>query len=277
MSFGLVSFPIRLHTAVREQDVKLHNVHRDCGSRVSMPKVCRTCDREVEAADLIYGYEYAKDLQVLIEKGDLDDLPLSSSTAVEVSAFVPLADVPALLFQKSYYVGPDARGKVGHKAYALFRDVLAETGKAAVAKLAMRSKEQVCLIRPHGKALAITLLHWPDELVASDDVEGLAGDVEVSEAERALALQLVESLSKPAAVINEAKDEYRLALSTLVEAKVAGSETAPIPLKPHPERSPVVDLVTALEQSIAKIKPRRRRAAGAPKKARAKAAAAPAA
>ena len=252
VTFGMVSFPVRLYGAARDKDLRFNQVHKACGQRVNAPTVCRTCNVEVTRDELVKGYAVSKDQLVLLEENDFEALPLASVQAVEVIAAVDEAELPFVMADKTYWVGPDDRARVGHKAFVLFRDALARKGQVAVGRIAMRAgKENLCVVRPYGKALALTLLHWGDELVDSGAVEESVAEVAVSEAEAALADKLLDSLRSEPDVLFEQRDAYREALETLIEAKLSGQEPVRLPAVKPAES---VDLLAALEASLAAAK-----------------------
>ena len=245
ISFGMVSVPVRMFAVIREKEIRFHQVHVACGSRTNAPTVCRTCDREVERTELVKGYDTGNGI-VLLEEQDFETLPLESSKAIQVTRFVPAEELPVVMTAKSYYLAPDERTKAPQKGFVLLRDVLQETGQAAIGKLARSGKEQLVALLPEGRALLMLYLHWPDEVSASGDVEALVDDVEVSVAERRLAKELVSALAGPFEGVREEKDEYRAALEELIASKEAGK-----PLPAMAERSaPAPDMLDALRASI---------------------------
>lgn len=248
VSFGLVNFNVRLYGAATSRDVSFNQVHASCNSRIKSPIWCPSCERMVERTELIKGYTVSKEQLVVLDEQDMAQLPLNSTKVVEIVAVVPAADVPTQMVEKSYWVGPDDRTKVGHKPFALLRDVLAAKNVVAIGRIAMRSgKENLVALRPHGKALEMTILYWADELVDSGAVEETVSDVEISPAERSLAETLVASLEQPIDVVFEQRDAYRDAVEALVEAKLQGKEPLRAPEMPKVES---VDLMAALEASI---------------------------
>lgn len=252
VSFGLVQFPVRLYGSVQDRTVRFHTVHRECGSRTNAPTVCRTCDREVtDKAELVKGYAVSKEQLVLLDDGDFENLPLVSTKTVEITECVFPELVPLEMQEKVYYVGPDERQRVGHKAFVLFRDALAKTGKVAIGRIALRTgRENLCAIRPHGDALALQVLHWGDELAGSTDVEASVQQVQVAPEEAKLAEQLIGSLVKDGdSQLFEYRDAYREALELMIDDKLAGKEPTRMPEQPKQESA---DLLAALQASLKK-------------------------
>ncbi len=285
ISFGLVHIPVKLYTATESRDVRFHMLHRACHTPIRYRKFCPACGREVEAEEIARGYEYAGGRYVLVEDEDLDALPLRTDRAVEILDFVRLDEIDPVFFEKTYFLEP-AEG--GAKAYALLRHAMERTGRAAVAKVALRSKESLAAIRlynglPAGAAngsaagaangpaagvgargggglsggvpiLVLETMFFPDEIRSYAQLAEAYRPVAVNERELAMAVHLIESLSvsfQP----EKYRDEYREALLEVIEDKVAGREVV-TPEAPEPAR--VVDLMRALEESIRMAEERRR-------------------
>jgi len=243
----MVQFPIRLHGAATDRNIRFNQVHKECKQRTNSSTVCRHCARDVERSELVKGYEVTKGQMVLLEENDFANLPLNSVKSVEVIATVDPDDIPVSMVVKTYWVGPDDRVKVGHKAFVLFREALDRSGMVAIGRIAMTAgRETLVAIRPWGKALALTTLHWSDELVASATVEETVSDVEISEAEADLADKLVGSLLNAVDVM-EQKDAYREALESVIDAKLSGTEPVKMPERQETES---VDLMAALTASV---------------------------
>jgi len=253
ISFGMVNVPVRFYGVVREKDVRFNQVHRECGSRTNAPTVCRMCDREVERTELVKGYDTGAGI-VLLEEQDFEGLPLESSKAITVTRFVPAAELPVVMAAKSYYLAPDERTKAPQKGFVLLRDVLAETGQAAIGKLARSGKEQLVALLPEGRALLMLYLHWPDEVSASGEVESLIEDVQVSDIERNLAKELVSALAGPFYEVREEHDEYRFALEALLASKQDGTA---LPTLTERAAVPAPDMLDALRASVEAAKARK--------------------
>lgn len=264
VSFGLVNIPVRLYTATESRDVRFHMLHRACHTPIRYRRYCPTCAREVEMDEIARGYEYARGRYVIVEDEDLAALPLRTDKAVEILDFVRLDEIDPIYFEKTYFLEP-AEG--GAKAYALLRRALAETGRVALAKVALRAKESLAAIRVYrgagtvqpapGEILVMETMFFPDEIRSYAELEGAYRAVEVSERELAVAVHLVESLSASFAP-ERYRDEYREALLAVIEEKAEGEEVV---APPAPEPARVVDLLEALEESLRLARQRRRQAA----------------
>ncbi|SNQ45897.1 Non-homologous end joining protein Ku [Frankia canadensis] len=244
ISFGLVSIPVRLYSATQERDVAFHQVRRSDGSRIRYRRVAEADGGEVSYADIAKGYELPDGQTVVLTDEDFANLPLSTSKAIDVLEFVPLEQVDPIYFAKSYYVEPD---RTGAKPYVLLRDALAESGRVALVKIALRQREQLATLRVRDGVFVLETMIWPDE-VREPDFPFLDEEVEVRPQELAMASSLIETL---AADFDPGRfsDEYRDALQAVIDAKIAGREIVSPP--GAEEREPVGDLMAALRASIA--------------------------
>lgn len=246
ISFGLVSIPIRLYTATESKDVSFNLLHKDCHSRIKQQRYCPHDEQVIEWGDVERGYEYSKDQYVVLDESDFDKVPVKSTKAIEITAFVGLDEVDPQYYERSYYVEPE---DVGRKPYALLLKTLEDTRRVAVAKIAMRQKEQLCLMRPKESALVLQTMFYPDEIRASDELKLPGPEVSVEARELQMARALVDMLSKEFDPM-EYRDEYREALLSVIEAKVTGSAIA----QPPAPQGKVVDLMAALRQSLEDVK-----------------------
>src|SRR3954468_7118653 len=144
ISFGLVSIPVKLYSATEERDVSFYQVHREDGGRIRYKRVCQIDGDEVPYSDIAKGYELANGEVVVLTDEDFPPLPLTTSRAIDVLEFVPLEQVDPLYFSKSYYLEPDAAGA---KPYVLLREALDRSGRVALVKVALRSRESLATLR----------------------------------------------------------------------------------------------------------------------------------
>ena len=246
LSFGLVSIPVKLYAATRSHDVRFHLLHRPCRTPICYQRFCPACERAVAPEEIARGYEHAVGY-VLVEDADFEALPLPTRKTIEILDFVRLDEIDPVYFEPTYFLEP-ADG--GGKAYALLRRVMRETGRVAVAKVALRAKESLACVRVYGREgeglLALATMFYPDEVRSHAELEAALRPAEVSDRELAVARQLVESLSVSFDAARY-RDEYREALLKVIAEKVRGQEVV-APPEPAPTR--VVDLVAALEESI---------------------------
>jgi len=264
ITFGLISIPVRLYSAVQEKRPKFHLLHADDRGRIKYQRICSKCGKEVSWDDLVKGYEVSKDHYVDFTEDELEALGVDSVSAIDVVSFVPLTSIDPIYFNKTYYVAPEPSGL---KAYRLLADALEAEGQVGVAKVAFREKEHLATIRLKDDLFVLETMHWPDEIRAPE-FEELDKKVSVRDAEVKMARQLVQQLSdefKP----EEFEDDYRKAVEALIEKKVEGQE---ITVAPPPEEEPakVVDLMDALRASVDAAKEKKKGAGTQTKKSTAK-------
>ena len=244
ISFGLVSIPVKLYSATEEKDVSFHQVHRDDGGRIRYKRVCQIDGEEVAYSDIAKGYELPSGEVVVLTDEDFSDLPLSTSRAIDVLEFVPLDQVDPMYFSKSYYLEPEGQGA---KPYVLLREALENSGRVALVKVALRSRESLATLRVRHGVFVLEMMLWPDE-IREPDFAFLDEDIDVRKQELAMAESLIESLSgdfEP----EQYSDNYREALQALIEAKVEGREVVQPP-EAATDSGTVVDLMAALRASV---------------------------
>lgn len=251
ISFGLVSIPVRVFSATEEHGVSLRQVHAADGGRIRYKRFCEIDGEEVPYSDIAKGYDLGGGEMVVLTDEDMDSLPLPSTKAVDVLQFVPADQYDPVAAAKSYYLQADS---LGEKPYVLLRDALRATGKVAIVKVALRSRESLAAIRPYGDVLLLQLMLWPEEI---RDAAGLApgADVSVTGAEVKMAEAYIETLTGDFDA-DQYTDEYAAALKSVVDAKVAGREVVTLDEDAEPAAE-VVDLMEALRQSVARAKERR--------------------
>ena len=266
VSFGLITIPVRLYGATEEKDVQFRQVHPKDGGRIRYKRVCEVCGEEVPFAEIGKGYDAGDGRTVVLEASDFEDLPLPTAKQVEIVQFTELDQVDPTYLDTSYFLEPDGPGA---KPYVLLREALAETGRVAIVKVALRSRESLALVRAHGDVLMLHTMLWPDEL-RDGAFAAPATEVKASDAEVGMARMFIEQLSgdfDPTLFT----DSYREALEQLVSAKLAGV-ALPAPAEEVSGQADVVDLVAALKASVEAAKARREAARTAseekPKKSR---------
>jgi DNA end-binding protein Ku len=244
ISFGLVMIPVKLYAATEQKDIAFRQVHREDGGRIRFRRVCSLDGAEVPYEDVAKGYELPGGEMIVLTDDDLAELPLASSKAIEVMHFTPADQLDPILFNRSYYVEPEAAGV---RAYALLRDALERSGRVAIAQVALRQRESLATLRTRDGVLVLETLLWPDE-VRGADFGFLDEDVEVRTQELRMATSLIDSMTVDFDP-DEYHDRYREALQELVEAKVEGREV----LQPQAEEeaSEPTSLADALRASLA--------------------------
>jgi DNA end-binding protein Ku len=262
VAFGLVNVPVKLYAATGEQDVPLHQVHREDGGRIRYKKVCSVDGEPVEMRDIAKGYQTDDGKLVVLTDEDMAELPLATEREISVMEFVPAEQVDPIMLSKTYYLEPD---KTAAKPYALLREALAATDRMAVVKVALRQRESMAVLRVRDDVICLQTLLWPDEIRAAD-FPILDNEVTVRPQELTMASSLVESLSGDFDP-SDFHDSYREALETLIQAKVetGSTQNVPAPAGAADEEGggEVIDLLSALQRSVEKARGSRGAAAAA--------------
>jgi DNA end-binding protein Ku len=277
ISFGLVNVPIKLYSATAAKAVRFHQLHDKDGVRIQQKRVCPADGEEVPYEHIVKGFEIAPDRYVMVTQEELDALDPRRTKTIDIEEFVELAEIDPVYYDNAYHVAP---GTGGAKGYRLLLSAMEEAGKVAIGRFVLRTRQQLCALRPAGGVLMLSTMLYGDEVNASERLDELEAldDVEANAREVAMAGQLIESLSAP---FEPAKyhDEYREQVLELIERKAAGEEIAVQPAAEAPAAVP--DLMAALEASVAAVrqeagdgkpapKPRAKRDGAAKPKAKAK-------
>lgn len=246
ISFGLVNIPIKLVSAVQSKNVSFRQIRRSDNSRIRHKRVAQADGEEVGNDEIVKGYEISPDQYVVIEPDELDGLDPKATKTIDIEDFVDLADIDPIYFDSSYFLMP---GDTAAKPYKLLHEAMAKSGKAAIARFVMRTKQYHVVIRPLGDALAVSTLVYADEVVPVSKLDNLPDeDVEFTERELAMAEQLIESMTA-AWEPERYRDTYRDKVLELIEQKAEGQEIVSVPAAER-EAGEVVDLMAALEQSL---------------------------
>ena len=244
ISFGLVSVPIKLFAAARYSHISFHEVHRECGHRVQQQLYCPYDKRVVSRDEIVMGYEVDEDKMVVVDREELKKLQPASSSTMEILQFVKLSDVDPIFFETSYFSVPD---EAGSRGYTLLLETMEEMKLAALAQVTMHQRERTVILRPYQGGLTLHTLYYPNEI---HDVAGYGKNkaTNLKKPEIALAEQFAKGLVAPFRP-EQFHDEYQERVKKLIESKEKGTAA------PKPEKTarlaPVVDLMTALKQSIA--------------------------
>jgi len=259
ISFGLVNIPVKMFSATEDKDIRFRYLHKECGTPVKYIKTCPTCDREVQSEEIVKGYEYEKGRFAIITEEDLESIVPETRKAIEILDFVSLEEIDPIYFDKTYFLSPN---ETGDKPYMLLREAMNKTGKIAIAKITIRSKESLAAVRLYQNCIVMETIFYPDEVRAVDQVPGLPKNVDVNESELNMAVQLIENL---ATGFDPSKytDQYREKLTELIHAKIEGEEIQEAP--ETPKLGKVVDLMAALQASIEATKQEKEEAKAATK------------
>src|SRR6186997_2359800 len=256
INFGLVNFPIGLAVAQQRKDTSFRTLHRECGTPIKQKRYCPFHERDVEADELVKGWEFAKGQFVTVEESDLEAVALQRSQSIDILRFVPIEQVDPIYFDRAYYLAP-ADAEAQRRPYVLLLRAMQDAKMAAVGKFVLWGKENLSLLRPLGDSLALQTLFYSEDIRARSEINEAVGGVELKEPELDLAKQIIHSLVgdwEP----DEFENEYRGQLRELLEAKLAGAEfVVPEPV----EEAPVVDLMEALKRSVDEARERKTAAA----------------
>ncbi len=242
MGFGMVSVPVKLYSATEEKAVHFNQLHKECNTRIQVPKWCPTCDRKVEQAELMKGYPVGDNQYVLMEESDFTSLPVKSLKSIDVVAFVESGQIDPRHYNKPYFLAPE---DAGTKAFSLFLQAMSKVNMVGICKLGYREREHLATIRAFGGVILLQTLYYADELRNPDEVAPKL--VDVSQTEMEMAITLLQTLQTPVANLGQYQDEYRKALLDCIQGKLNGT---PITVAEATPAEPAMDLVDALMASI---------------------------
>lgn len=240
ISFGLVNVPVKLHAATESKEFQFHNLHNACHQRVRYLKKCPQCEVEVSNTDLVKGYEYEKDHYVLLTEEDLALFERPMTRSIDILDFVNLNDIDPIYYQKSYYLSPE---ETAYKAYRLLCQAMLESGKVALARLTLRSKQHLACLRVFEEGLVLETMYYPNEIRHLDE-KGTS--VAPTETEMTMARQLIENLAhsfEPEKYRNELQEQ----MVAMIEGKIKGEAFG---IEAAPKEGKVLDLMDALRASI---------------------------
>lgn len=242
ITFGLITIPVGLYTAIEEKDFRFNQLHGKDNGRIKYKRVCSVCGEEVAFDEIVKGYEFEKGNYVVFTEEEMDAIPADSIKAIDVVAFVPLEEIDPVYFQKPYYVAPEPSGV---KAYKLLEKAMHDSGRIGIAKVTLREKERLATLRVRDGIFILETMNWPDEIRQPEFPE-LDKNVEIRPQELAMAKSLIENLSDTFQP-DEFHDTYRERLEAAVEAKIEGQQVA---VEPTKEPTQILDLMEALKASV---------------------------
>lgn len=244
ITFGLITIPVGLHTAVEERDVSFHLLSAKDGSRIRYKRVSSKTGREVDWEEIVKGYEYEEGRWVTFTNEELERIPSDSIRAIDVVQFADAGEIDPILFQRPYYLAPD---EGGIKAYSLLAKALERSGKVGIAKVTIREKERLCTLRVKDGILVLETMNWPDEIRVAD-FEQLDKRPRISSKEVEMAERLIDQLTEEFDP-TRFHDSYRQRLEEVIAAKIEGEE---VQLAPEEAEEPekVTDLLEALRASV---------------------------
>ncbi|HEY4996782.1 MAG TPA: Ku protein [Solirubrobacteraceae bacterium] len=253
ISFGMVSVPVKLYSALNRKSVRFHQLSGKTGVRIAQKRVDPQSGEEVAYEDVVKGYEIAPDRYVVIEPGELETLQPKKTKTIEIEDFVELSQIDPVFYDHPYYLAP---GPGGAKPYRLLLEAMRETGKVAIARVVIRSKEQLVALRPMGEVLGMATMIFADEILPAERLDEIteAGEVKTTKRELDIAKQLVDSLAgefEP----DRYSDTYRADVIALIERKAQG-ETIAVQPAAEEVAAPAPDLMSALKASLDAVRAR---------------------
>lgn len=240
ISFGLVNIPVSMYKATEEQKTSFRSLHASCQQPIQYKKWCPSCQREVQQQEIIRGYEYAPGNYITMTDEDMDKLPLPTLRTIEILHFTDQNSIDPIYYENAYYLGP---AEYGGRSYKLLHAAMNQTGMVAIAKIAFRTSEHLTVIRLHRNCLVLNFIYYPAEIRAVREVPGLEGEGQFTEPELQMAVQLINQIS--GGFRNDYRSNYEAALQQLIQAKIQNRAIE------QPQISPVIDLMEALQQSLA--------------------------
>lgn len=265
ISFGLVNIPVRMFTATEDKDLKFRYLHKNCNTPLNYKKFCPNCNVNVAEDDIVRGYEYEPGHFVILTEADFESVKgAAKSKSIEILDFVNLSEIDPVYFDKTYYLSPQ---DTGSKAYNLLRQAMNDTGKIAIARVTIRSKETLAALRVYKNALVMETLFYAEEVRSTEQIPGLPEVSQTNEKELDIAVKLIDNLTakfEPEKYTNE----YNTALTELIQKKVEGKE---VRVAPEAPKQNVIDLMEALKASLQETKKKKPAKGGAKKKTAGKA------
>lgn len=243
ISFGLVNIPVRLFAGTERKGISFRTLHDKCHTPLQYKKFCPNCEREVEYEEIVKGYEYEKDRFVIIMDEDLERIPDETGKTIDIVDFVELSEIDPVFYDRSYYLAP---GETGEKAYTLLQSAMNDSGKIAIARLVIRSKQTLATVRGFSDILILETMFYPDEVRNITELPSWNRKIKINDNEMKMARELIENLTSPFEP-EKYTDEYREALLEIIRGKIAGEE---VTIVEAPGRGRVVDLVEALKASV---------------------------
>jgi DNA end-binding protein Ku len=246
ISFGLVSIPVKLFSATRTKSVSFNLLHAKDLSRIQQKIYCPVDNAIIERSELVRGYEIEKGRYVTFTDEELKNLEARGEPSIEITEFIPLAEIDPIYFEESYYLASEPGAA---KAYRLLADAMAQSARVALGRFTMRGKEHLVMIRPYAKGLMLHTIYYADEVRPVEEIDRASNEAS-KEAELTLAKRLIDELTEKKFDPAKYRDNYRDRVEALAQQKIAGQQVSEVPTEPR--RGQVIDLMTALKASLDK-------------------------
>lgn len=251
INFGLVTIPVKLYPAVREHSLHFNYLHGEDEGPIRYERVCSVCGKKVAWQDIVRGYDVGGGRHVVVTDEDFEKASPEASHTIDIVEFVDLDQIEPVLFDTPYYLEPERRGR---HAYALLREALRRSGKVGIARVVLRTREHLAVLKPEGKALVVETVHWNDEVVPPTELDLPEPAAHVPPGEMKMAATLIDAMTTrfdPAAF----EDRYRDKLVSLIEAHAAGRRAPRAKGRPQ-QPTKLVDLEDVLRKSLKRAKRR---------------------
>lgn len=246
--FSLVTIPIRIYNAVdTTETIRFNQLHKEDNGAVSYEKKCKKCGKSLSSDEIVKGYQFEPEQYVIVSNDDMAKIKLKSTKVIEIEGFIDASEVHPTLYESPYFAGPD--GPIATKTYSLLAQALKASGKVGVGKVVLRDREEVMTIAPHENGLVLYKLRSPEELRKIEDVPQIEHK-DANKDELKLSISLVESMSSTLKDM-DLTDRYKDAMREMIEAKISGKEVV---VGAPEEEKPIIDIMTALKQSIERTK-----------------------
>lgn len=248
ISFGLVNIPVKMFTATENKDIKFRYLHRACNTPLNYRKVCPNCNIEVKEDDIVRGYEYEPGHFVVLNETDLEEVRKKPGVRnIEILDFVNLFEIDPVYFDKTYYLAPQ---DTGEKAYNLLRQAMNDTGRIAIARVTIRSKQTLAALRVYKNALVMETLFFAAEVRPTSQIPGLPEKTDTDAKELDIAVKLIDNLTTSFEP-EKYTDEYNTVLTEIIQKKIEGKE---VKVAPQAPKQNVIDLMEALKASLKETK-----------------------
>lgn len=240
ISFGMVVIPVKMYTATESKTLSFRVLHKKCLTRPNQVWHCPVDNEYFDAKETVRGYEYAKEQYVVLEESDFQKVPIKTTHAIEIVGFVESGEIDPIYYSGGHYLEPE---ELGVKPFSLLREALLKTGRVGVAKVTFQRREHLVCLRPSEDTMVLHTLHYHDEILSRSELGSPKREIAPEELDMATSLVNVMARSfRP----EEYKDEYRVALKKVVEAKISGKEIK----APEAPKAEIIDLMSALRESI---------------------------
>ena len=260
ISFGLVNVPVRMFSAIAENDLRFHLIHEPDGSRIGYQKICKTEGEPVRDDEIVKAFEFEKNEFVVLSDEDFQAARSEGVKTIEISDFVPYEEIDPIYFERTYYLGPQEGGE---KVYALLRDAMTKTGLAAIAKYVMRDRQSLGCLRVREGTLTLEKMFFHDELRPPDEIA--PSGVKVAKGELEMATALIEQFTGPFEPARY-EDTYRDALCKVIAAKRKGETIAAATPEREDEQPDLLAALRASVEAAKKVKGSARAKRNAPRK-----------